>query len=128
MKWIRRISVAMVIFACGLGGYAVSTALRTERPVGFQIAQAPDTDGRPFAVAVWYPTEAHPWPMMLGLLLMNVARDAPISGRNLPRVVISHGNGGGPGSHADLALALADAGYVVAAPTHTGDNYSDQSA
>lgn len=128
MKWIRRVSVAMVIFACGLGGYAVSTALHTERPVGFQIAQATDTDGQPFAVGVWYPTEAHPWPMMLGPVLMNVARDAPISGRNLPLVVISHGNGGGPGSHADLGLALADAGYVVAAPTHTGDNYSDRSA
>jgi predicted dienelactone hydrolase len=42
--------------------------------------------------------------------------------------VISHGNGGGPASHADLALALANAGYIVAAPMHTGDNYVDQSA
>jgi predicted dienelactone hydrolase len=46
----------------------------------------------------------------------------------LPLVVISHGNGGGPFGHADLALALANAGYVVAAPMHTGDNYADQSA
>lgn len=118
----------MVILVCGLGGYAISTALRTERPVGFQIAQATDTDGQTFAVGVWYPTEAHPWPMMLGPVLMNVAQDAPISGRDLPLVVISHGNGGGLVSHADLALALANAGYVVAAPVHTGDNYSDQSA
>ena len=43
-------------------------------------------------------------------------------------VVISHGNGGGPASHADLALALANAGYVVVAPMHSGDNYADQSA
>jgi predicted dienelactone hydrolase len=59
---------------------------------------------------------------------MNVARNAPIAGDERPLVVISHGNGGGPASHADLALALADAGYVVAAPMHTGDNYADQSA
>jgi predicted dienelactone hydrolase len=32
---------------------------------------------------------------------MNVARDAAVSGRDLPLVVISHGNGGGPQSHAD---------------------------
>src|SRR5450631_3600719 len=32
MKWIRRIAIAMVILVCGLGGYAISTALRTERP------------------------------------------------------------------------------------------------
>jgi predicted dienelactone hydrolase len=59
---------------------------------------------------------------------MGVARDAPIAGRDLPLVVISHGNGGGPQSHADLAMALANAGYVVAAIMHPGDNYADGSA
>src|SRR3546814_8676677 len=43
-------------------------------------------------------------------------------------VVISHGTGGGGMSHADTALALAEAGFVVAAPTHTGDNCRDDSA
>jgi hypothetical protein len=80
-------------------------------------------------VGVWYPTTARPRPTtLLGPLLMSVAPDGPVSGRNLPLVVISHGNGGGPGSHADLALALADSGYVVAAPMHPGDNYADQGA
>ena len=51
MKWIRRVSIAMVILVCGLGGYAISTALRTERPVGFQIAQATYTDGQTFVSA-----------------------------------------------------------------------------
>ncbi|MCK7495223.1 MAG: hypothetical protein MZW92_32090 [Comamonadaceae bacterium] len=59
---------------------------------------------------------------------MEVARNAPVAGGGLPLVVVSHGNGGGPQSHADLALALASAGYVVAAPMHTGDNFFDQSA
>lgn len=129
MKWIRRASLVVVALACGLGGSIVWTALRTERPVGFQIAQATDTNGQLFAVGVWYPTQAHPWPTTwLGLRMMDVAHDAPISGRDLPLVVISHGNSGGPGSHADLALALANAGYIVAAPMHIGDNYADQSA
>ena len=129
MKWIRRALIAIAVLACALAGTAVLTAQRTERPVGFQIARATDTDGRPFAVGVWYPTEARPWPTtLMGPVLMNVARDASVSGRDLPLVVISHGNGGGAPSHADLALALADAGYVVAAPVHTGDNHADQSA
>lgn len=129
VKWIRRVLVAIAILVCGLVGAAFLTALRTERPVGFQVARATDTDGQPFLVGVWYPTQAHPRPTtLLGPLLMDVAPDGPISGRDLPLVVISHGNGGGPGSHADLALALANAGYVVAAPMHTGDNYADQSA
>jgi predicted dienelactone hydrolase len=59
--------------------------------------------------------------------LMDVASDGPVKGSQLPLILISHGNGGGPGSHADLAMALAAAGYVVAAPMHAGDNYLDQS-
>lgn len=129
MKWIRRVVIALVILASGVVGAAIWTAQRTERPVGFQVVRAADTDGRPFAVGVWYPTDARPRPTtLLGAIVLDVAPDAPISGRDLPLVVISHGNGGGPGSHADLAMALANAGYVVAAPMHTGDNYADQSA
>lgn len=128
MKWIRRIFVALAILGCGLAGFVFSSALSSERPVGFQNVRGTGTEGQPFAIGVWYPTQARPWPMMLGPVLMYVAQDATISGRDLPLVVISHGNGGGPGGHADLALALANAGHVVAAPMHIGDNYADQSA
>lgn len=129
VKWIRWLLVATVILVCGLVGAAYLTALRTEHPVGFQVVRATDADGQPLFVGVWYPTEARPRPTtLLGTLPMDVAPDGPVSGRDLPLVVISHGNGGGPSSHADLALALADAGYVVAAPMHAGDNYTDQSA
>jgi predicted dienelactone hydrolase len=129
VKWIRRVLVAIAVLACGVVAAAFLTALHTEHPVGFQVSRATGSDGQRFLVGVWYPTQARPRPTtLLGPLLMNVAPDGPISGRDLPLVVISHGNGGGPGSHADLAMALANAGYVVAAPMHTGDNYADQSA
>lgn len=129
IKWFVGACIVVVILVGGLVGYAMSTALGTDHPVGFQSVQAKGADGRPIAVGVWYPTQAQPLPTTLvSLVLMNVARDAPVSGHDLPLVVISHGNGGGPASHADLALALASAGYVVAAPMHTGDNYADQSA
>lgn len=129
MKWIGRIFLAVAVGVLGIAGYAMWTAQGTERPVGFEMARATGTDGRTFVVGVWYPTQARPRPTtFLGGVMMDVAPDAPVSGRDLPLVVISHGNGGGPGNHADLALALADAGYVVAAPMHTGDNYADQSA
>ena len=129
MKWIRRILIALAVLVGGLVAAALLTALRTENPVGFQVVRATCADGKSFPVAVWYPTDARPRPTtLLGPLLMDVAADGPIRGQNLPLVVISHGNGGGPGSHADLALALASAGYVAAAPMHAGDNYSDQSA
>ena len=129
MKWIRRALVAIAVLVCGILAAAYLTALRTERPVGFQVARATTTGGQSFPIGIWYPTQARPRPTtLLGPLLMDVAANGPISGSALPLVVISHGNGGGIGSHADLALALADAGYVVAAPMHPGDNYADQSA
>lgn len=44
-----------------------------------------------------------------------------------PLIIISHGNGGDFRNHHDTAEALAKAGFVVAALTHTGDNWRDQS-
>ncbi|MEH6663214.1 MAG: dienelactone hydrolase [Brevundimonas sp.] len=44
-----------------------------------------------------------------------------------PLIVISHGNGGHAQGHHDTAEALAAAGFVVAALTHPGDNWRDDS-
>jgi predicted dienelactone hydrolase len=49
---------------------------------------------------------------------------APVRG-NGRLVVISHGSGGSPWVHADLARSLVEAGFVVAMPQHRGDNYRD---
>jgi predicted dienelactone hydrolase len=48
-----------------------------------------------------------------------------VNGDPAPLIVFSHGNGGQFSGHADTARALADAGFVVAALTHPGDNYRD---
>ena len=40
---------------------------------------------------------------------------------------MSHGTGGSALGHVDLAIALAKAGFVVAAVEHNGDNYRDRS-
>ena len=126
-KWIfGAISLFAVTVAAAVV-FAVATGLRTSRPVGFQVVRVPDNDRPALNVAVWYPTEARSRPALLGLIVQFVANDAPVAGTSLPLVIISHGSGGGPSSHADTALALASAGFVVAAPMHTGDNYADQS-
>jgi len=129
MKWIRRGLILIAALTAALVAFAIANALRTTRPVGFQMVGVPDAGGAPIQVAVWYPTQASPRPTtVLGLNLLSVAPDGPVAGARLPLIMISHGNGGGSGSHADLALALAESGFVVAAPIHTGDNYADQSA
>jgi predicted dienelactone hydrolase len=95
--------------------------------VGFQVIQVPDGQGQPIEVGLWYPTTAPATGPARGMGDLPVALGAPLDGASLPLVVMSHGNGGWFGGHYDTAIALAKAGFVVAALTHTGDNYKDQS-
>jgi predicted dienelactone hydrolase len=106
---------------------AMSLACGNVHAAGFQSRFAADPNGKPIELAIWYPSQATPAPLTLGLTTMVVALNGPVAGRALPLVAISHGNGGSSLSHVDTAIALADAGYVVVAVTHTGDNYADQS-
>ena len=56
-----------------------------------------------------------------------VAIWSPAGGTALPLIVISHGTGAGLLSHIDTAQALAEAGFVVVALMHPGDNFQDDS-
>ena len=127
LKWILRGLGLMLLLVVAAVSYMVATGQQGSRPVGFQTISVPDPKGPPLMVGVWYPTNAAQWPMLLGLSVQWAAPDSPVAGKALPLVVISHGQGGGIGSHADTALGLASAGFVVAAPMHTGDNFADQS-
>jgi predicted dienelactone hydrolase len=94
---------------------------------GFERVTVTDPDGPPLEAGIWYPSEASASPQPLGLYQQNVATDAAVAGHGLPLIVMSHGSGGSFEGHYDTALALAAAGFVVAAVTHTGDNYRDHS-
>jgi predicted dienelactone hydrolase len=107
----------------------VAAALLTASPasaVGFQYGTAPDPDGQPIELAVWYPSDGKATTLPLGLFTQDVAFYGPVRGAALPLVVISHGTGGSAADHYDTALALAEAGFVVVAFNHTGDYYKDR--
>ncbi len=95
--------------------------------VGFVEVKIANGAEPPLTAGVWYPTDATATPHALGNVTQTVALDAPIDGHSLPLVVMSHGGGGWYGSHYDTALALAHAGFVVAAVSHAGDTFDDQS-
>ncbi len=95
--------------------------------VGFQTRTIPDPGNPPIEIGIWYPSDAEAQPQRVGLETQSVAADGAVAGRNLALVVMSHGQGGIYSGHVDTALALARAGFVAAALTHTGDNYRDQS-
>jgi predicted dienelactone hydrolase len=76
-------------------------------------------------VTVYYPSSAEDKPLPRGPFSLNLAwQGEPVRG-NGRLVVISHGSGGAPWVHADLARALVEAGFVVAMPEHYADNYKN---
>ncbi len=85
------------------------------------------------AGAIWYPCAAAPQRVPLGSLTVQFidslqgVKDCPLAGTKLPLVIVSHGRGGWFAGHDDVAVALADAGFVVAAINHSGDNGNDRS-
>lgn len=95
--------------------------------VGFQHVNAPDPDGAPLDIGIWYPSDTTPAPLAMGPVTQTVAVRGALLGQAFPLIVISHGTGGSYLSHYDTAIALAQAGYVVASVAHPGDNYADQS-
>jgi len=101
--------------------------VRQVSAAGFERATVPDPMDKPLEVAIWYPSAAPISQQRDNPAGQSLALDGPINGEHLPLIVVSYGNGGSSDSHADTALALADAGFVVAAVTHTGDNYRDES-
>ncbi len=121
---IARLLCALLLWAAMTGTPAWAAAATA---VGFQHISIPDGAGAPIEVGAWYPSSDPASPQPLELFTQTVAKDGALSGRGLPLVVISHGSGGSFAGHYDTALALAQAGFVVAALTHAGDNYRDQS-
>lgn len=111
---------AVAAIAMMLAGTCVHAA-------GFQQGVAADQGGKPLVIGIWYPSQTIAKPVSMGPTTMTVAINAPVNGKALPMIVMSHGTGGSYLGHFDTAIALADAGFVVVAMHHTGDNYADQS-
>lgn len=141
VKWLGFTLLGLLSLVAVLAAALYATAKTAENPVGFQISQLVDANGKPFPVAIWYPTRSQPSTVWLGSFFAKLATNAPVGGaatgetstdkvqvdQQLPLVIISHGTGGGLVSHLDLAMTLASAGFVVAAPMHH-DNYLDSSS
>lgn len=116
----------ILAWAAGLAAIFLASAA-TAANVGFEMVSIPVAGDRPLRAGIWYPTQAPEASVQLDLYQQSVAANAPLAGSRLPLVVISHGTGGSLGEHHDTARALAEAGFVAAAVSHTGDTYDDHS-
>ncbi len=115
------------ILMLALAAFSILAISACVQAAGFQRGLAADPDGKPLQIGIWYPSLDTPAPLTIGTTTMTVAPNGAVQGQALPLVVVSHGTGSSYLGHAATAVALADAGYVVVAVTHTGDNHADQS-
>lgn len=107
---------------------ALGCAATLAQAAGFAFIEVPaDKDGPALRGAVWSPCGTPPGRIDLARLVLQGTRDCPLTGQGLPLIVMSHGTGGSALGHHDTAATLADAGYVVAAISHPGDNFQDLS-
>lgn len=102
----------------------VCTAGLAQAAMGLGAIAATASDG---PVTLYYPTQAAATAVKRGPFTLTVAVDAEPARGNGRLVVISHGSGGAPWVHANLARTLVEAGFVVAMPEHRADNYKDDS-
>ena len=91
--------------------------------VGYTELKGMELDG---PVTVFYPAKGEPQPVRSGPFEIKAVREGRPERGNGRLVVISHGSGGSAWVHTDLAYVLVEAGFVVAAPEHRGDNYKSR--
>jgi len=105
---------------------AAALALPATAQAAVGVTEIASKDGDP--VTVFYPSSAEEKPLKRGPFTLSFAsQGAPLRG-NKRLIIVSHGSGGSPWPHSDLARALVESGFVVAVPEHRGDNYKDLSA
>jgi predicted dienelactone hydrolase len=114
-----RLAWALALLALPSAQAPAADAPAAAQSVRIQQASVEDPGHPPITVAIWTSGDGAGAPAPAA---------AAASGAGLPLVLISHGTGAGPISHVDTAQALAEAGFVVVAPMHPGDNFQDDSA
>ncbi len=112
----------LAVFTLSLLG----TLLAPLAHAGMGMAELPGLQGDG-PVTVFYPTTTPEAAVQRKVFALSVALDGAPQPGNGHLVVISHGSGGAPWVHTDLARSLVDAGFTVAMPEHAGDNYKDSS-
>lgn len=116
-------TLVLLVVALPAAACWASTANAQSTRMGYsRIAQQ---DGG--VTTVFYPTSADEQTIAQGPFHLSWAEDAAPNTTNGRLVVISHGSGGSPWVHTDLARTLVQHGFVVALPQHAGDNYLDSS-
>ena len=110
--------VAPLCYADGAHQLSVASPVPT---LGY--AQIPQGDHG--TLTIFYPSTSPEKIRNIGSLELSLADSGLVAPGNGHLIVISHGSGGSPWVHADLARVLIQHGFTVALPEHYQDNYLD---
>jgi predicted dienelactone hydrolase len=114
-------------FGCLLA-VAMYLSSATVQAAGLCLIEVPANESdRALTGAVSYPCSAPTHDIAIESRVITAAEDCSILGNKLPLIVTSHGRTGWFGGHYSTAATIADAGFVVAAISHPGDNTADKS-
>ena len=116
--WLRRLGCSLLAAAL------LALAATAQAAVGLTEIPGREGDG---AITVYYPSSSDAQTVKRGPFSFQLAQDGAPRRGNGRLVTISHGSGGSPWVHANLARALVEDGFIVAMPAHRGDNYQDTS-
>lgn len=109
---------------------ALLICIQVHAEPGFRQLALTDPQGKSLDVAVWYPTSAEGKAENIGANPafegVAVIRDAPVRPGAHPLLVISHGYNGNWRNLSWIAAAMAEQGYIVAAPDHPGTTTFNQ--
>ena len=120
--------VQLTLIAAAPASWLMVTTAHTAGLQFIELAAGAGEEGRKLTGAVWYPCAAPVEDVKISeLLVVRAAVNCPVEGKSLPIIVLSHGRRGNYFLHRDLAVALAEAGFLVAAIAHPGDSSSDSS-
>jgi predicted dienelactone hydrolase len=137
MRGIKGLLFGLAVAAAGIAGAAQAGTVGQRHLVApSQTAALRDAAGRAeVRVTVWYPAAASAKQTRLDLgapgrplfLIGAVAPEAPFADdRRRPVILLSHGFGGSARMMGWFGLAMAQAGYVVVAVDHPGNNGLDR--
>ena len=117
------------MYACKwLGAITLCLTATLAQGAGIRAIDIPaSADGPALKGAVWYLCSQSPEKVDLGKITLPGVKDCPLPDKNLPLIVVSHGRRGNFIGHYDTYEVLADAGFIVAAVNHPGDNVLDLS-
>jgi predicted dienelactone hydrolase len=115
MNMLQRLTLALLILGAAVTSHA-----------GTGLMELPGLPGDG-PVTVFYPSSSADELVQRGPFQLQLAWQGTATPGNGRLIVITHGSGGNPWVHTDLARALVAAGFVVALPEHAGDNSKDPS-